>query len=117
MKTHTAQTTESKPATKRTVAARRVFDAMADHEFKAAIRVIDSVEGERESWRVDCRYHRDGAGLICGERIRLSPSDDQTQAVIELDTLKNLLLLPDGRVRQATPDQIWNLSEKLMELI
>ena len=116
MKAQTERTAVKTVSDGRCGSPERSFETLANHEFEATLNLIDSIEDDSESWKVFCRYHRDEAGLICGERIRLSPAESPDHGVIELDTIKDLVRLPDGRVRQATPDQIWSLSERLMDL-
>jgi len=93
------------------------FDAIAPHEFEAALSLVESISDDRGSWSVESRYIKDRLGLICGERIRLSPSEDTAHPVLELDTQRNLILLPDGGVRKTTVSEAWELSEKLMDFL
>ena len=93
------------------------FEALQIHEFEAALRGMEEMKREREAWQVNCRYLRDGQGLVAGERIRVVPAGETEQAVLELDTLRNLVLLPDGSVRQTTAGQAWEISERAMELM
>ncbi len=97
--------------------SKRDFDAIAPHEFEAALAFVESISGDRDSWIVESRYIKDRLGLICGERIKLSPSEDAARPVIELDTHRNLILLPDGGVRKTTVSEAWELSEKLMDFL
>ena len=93
------------------------FALLKSHEFEAALRGMEEMTRERDAWKVDCRYLRDRQGLVAGERIRVAPAGETEHAVLELDTLKNLVLLPDGSVRQTTAGQAWEISERAMELM